>query len=146
MKNLDKQYVSIIIRLKIDGYELLDGGMTESIPLKAFEDMGYEKNLVVLTQPRDFVKEPSSSLALMKFALRKYPKIYEAMTRRHEVYNQEKAYVFEQEAAGKAFVICPEAPLGISRTEKDLDELQRVYDLGRAEMQKKLEELRAFLV
>ena len=131
--------------VKIDGYELLDGGMTVSIPLKAFEDMGYEKNLVVLTQPRDFVKKPSSSLALMKFALRKYPKIYEAMTRRHEVYNQEKAYVFEQEAAGKCFVICPEAPLGISRTEKDPDELQRVYDLGRAEMQKKLEELRAFL-
>ena len=91
------------------------------------------------------MKEPSSSLALMKFALRKYPKIYEAMTRRHEVYNQEKAYVFEQEKAGKAFVICPEAPLGISRIEKDPDELQRVYDLGRAEMLKRLDELRAFL-
>ena len=52
----------------------------------------------------------------------------------------------QQEKAGKTFVICPEAPLGISRTEKDPDELQRVYDLGRAEMQKKLEELKAFLV
>ena len=118
--------------------------MTESIPLKAFEDMGYEKNLVVLTQPRDFVKKPGSSLALMKFALHKYPKIYEAMLKRHEVYNQEKAYVFEQEAAGKCFVICPPEPLGISRTEKDPDQLQRVYDLGRSEMQKKLDELRTF--
>ena len=132
--------------VKIDGYELLDGGMTVSIPLKAFEDMGYEKNLVVLTQPRDFVKEPSSSLSLMKIALRKYPKIYEAMLKRHEVYNQEKSYVFEQEAAGKCFVICPEVSLGISRTEKNPEELQRVYDLGRVEMQKKLEELKVFLL
>ena len=131
--------------VKIDGYELLDGGMTESIPLKAFEDMGYEKNLVVLTQPRDFVKEPSSSLGLMKLALRKYPKIFEAMQRRHEVYNQEKAYVFEREKAGKCFVICPEVSLGISRTEKNPEELERVYQLGRAEMQKKLEELKDFL-
>ncbi|MBQ5471674.1 MAG: hypothetical protein IIT58_06690, partial [Treponema sp.] len=93
----------------------------------------------------DFVKEPSSSLSLMKFVLRKYPKIYQAMQKRHEVYNQEKAYVFEQEKAGKCFVICPETPLGISRTEKNPNELERVYQFGRAEMQKKLDELRAFL-
>ena len=131
--------------VKIDGYELLDGGMTDSIPLKAFEDMGYQKNLVILTQPRDFVKEPSSSLKLMKFSLRKYPKLYEAMLHRHEVYNAQKKYVFEQEAAGKSFVICPQASLGISRTENNPDELQRVYDLGRLSMQENLLALRNFL-
>lgn len=132
--------------VKIDGYELLDGGMTESIPLKAFENMGYQKNLVVLTQPRDFIKEPASSAALLKLSLRKYPKMYEAMLNRHKVYNQEKAYVFEQEAAGKCFVICPKESLGISRTEKNPDELQRVYDSGRAEMLKNLDQLKAFLL
>ena len=131
--------------VKIDGYELLDGGMTDSIPLKAFENMGYQKNLVVLTQPREFVKEPSPALKLMKFSLRKYPKLYEAMLHRHEVYNQEKAYTFEQEAAGKCFVICPQEPLGISRTENNPDELQRVYDLGRLTMQENLTKLMEFL-
>ena len=131
--------------VKIDGYELLDGGMTDSIPLKAFENMGYQKNLVVLTQPREFVKEPSSALKLMKFYLRKYPKLYKAMLHRHEVYNQEKAYTFEQEAAGKCFVICPQEPLGISRTENNPDELQRVYDLGRLTMQENLTKLMEFL-
>lgn len=131
--------------VKIDGYELLDGGMTDSIPLKAFENMGYQKNLVVLTQPREFVKEPSPALKLMKFALRKYPKLYEAMLHRHEVYNQEKSYTFEQEAAGKCFVICPQESLGISRTENNPDELQRVYDLGRLTMQENLTKLMEFL-
>ena len=131
--------------VKIDGYELLDGGMTDSIPLKASENLGYEKNLVILTQPRDFVKEPSSALGLMKFALRKYPKLYEAIEERHIVYNEEKKYVFEQEAKGKAFVICPSAPLGISRTEKNPDELQRVYDLGRLSCEENLSSLREFL-
>ena len=131
--------------VKVDGYELLDGGMTDSIPLKAFEGMGYEKNLVILTQPRNFVKEPSSSIKMMKFTLWKYPKLYTAMKKRHETYNLQKKYVFEQEAAGKCFVICPFEPLGISRTEKNPDELQRVYNLGRLTMQESMARLREFL-
>ena len=131
--------------VKIDGYELLDGGMTDSIPLKAFENIGYQKNLVVLTQPREFVKEPSPALKLMKFSLRKYPKLYEAMLHRHEVYNSQKKYVFEQEAAGKCFVICPQEGLGIGRTEKNPDELQRVYDIGRLTMQENLTKVMEFL-
>ena len=35
--------------VEIDGYKLLDGGMTSSIPLKLFEDLGYSKNIVILT-------------------------------------------------------------------------------------------------
>lgn len=131
--------------VKIDGYELLDGGMTDSIPLKAFEDLGYEKNLVILTQPREYVKKASSALKLIKFSLRKYPKIYEAMLHRHEVYNSQKKYVFEQEAAGKCFVICPQEGLGIGRTEKNPDELQRVYDIGRLTMQENLTKVMEFL-
>ena len=131
--------------VRIDGYELLDGGMTDSIPLKAFEDMGYEKNLVILTQPRSFTKKPSRAISFIKIALRKYPKLFEAMKKRHIVYNQEKEYAFEQEKAGKALVICPEIPLSISRTEKSPDELQRVYDEGRRTCQKQLETIRKFL-
>ena len=81
----------------------------------------------------------------MKVALRKYPKLYEAMIHRHEVYNQEKDYVLGQEALGKCFVICPSEPLGISRTEKNPDELQRVYDLGRLAAQENLPKIWEFL-
>lgn len=54
----------------------------------------------------------------MKIMLKKYPNIVQAMKNRAKVYNQEKDYVFEQEKLGKAFVICPENDLQISRTEK----------------------------
>ena len=52
--------------------------------------------------------------------------------------------MFEQEKLGKTFVICPEDDLKISRTEKNPDELQRVYDLGRKVMQERLEEFIKF--
>ncbi len=129
----------------MDGKALLDGGMTSSIPLQAFEGMGYTKNIVILTQPRDFVKKPSTALPLMRFALFRYPKLYMAMKKRHTVYNEEKAYVFAREKAGAAFVIAPEKPLGISRTEHDADALQRVYDEGRRIAQQQLSAIKAFL-
>ena len=48
--------------VEVDGYKLLDGGITDSIPLAAMERRGYERNVVVLTQPLGFVKEKSSTL------------------------------------------------------------------------------------
>lgn len=131
--------------VKVDGYTLLDGGMTDSVPLKFFEGLGYDRNVVILTQPRDFVKEPAGLLGLMKVMLRKYPALVEAMAHRHEVYNEETAYCFEKADKGEVLVICPEAPLGISRTEKNPDELERVYQVGRAAGEKWLGKVKEFL-
>ena len=82
---------------------------------------------------------------LMRIMLRKYPKLVDAMSRRHITYAEETAYVFEKADRGEVFAICPEQSLGISRTEKDPDELQRVYDEGRRIALSKLSELQKFL-
>ena len=42
--------------VKIGHYQLLDGGIADSIPVRFFESIGYKRNLIVLTQPKDFVK------------------------------------------------------------------------------------------
>ena len=131
--------------VKIDGYELLDGGMTDSVPLRFFEGLGYNRNVVILTQPRDFRKKPASLMWLVKAALHRYPLAVQAMKNRPQVYNEETADVFAKADRGEVFVICPEKPLGISRTEKDPDELQRVYDEGRRIATAVLPKLRAFL-
>ena len=132
--------------VEVDGYKLLDGGMTDSIPLEYFEGLGYNRNLVILTQPRDFTKESSSLMGLMKIMLRKYPKIIDAMKERAERYNQVTKTIFEKADRGEIFVICPEKSLGISRTEKDPDQLQRVYDKGRRIATEQLEKIKAFLL
>lgn len=131
--------------VKIDGYTLLDGGMTDSIPVRFFESAGYNRNVVILTQPRDFVKEKDGGLFLMKILLGKYPKLVNAMAHRHEVYNEEKNYCFEKADKGELIVICPEKSLGISRTEKNPDELERVYNEGRASGEKWLSRVKEFL-
>ena len=62
------------------------------------ESRGYERNIVILTQPAGFVKEKNGMLPLIRVALRKYPKAVEAMENRHIMYNRETAYVAEREA------------------------------------------------
>lgn len=131
--------------VEIGGKKYLDGGIADSIPLQRFEEMGYRRNLVVLTQPADYRKEKSRAFPAMRLLLRRYPAVLELLAHRHEVYNASLSYVREQEAAGRIFVIRPEVPLPVSRTDRDPDHLQACYDLGRAAAQKHLEALLAFL-
>ena len=131
--------------VKVDGHKLLDGGMTDSIPLAKFQEMGYDKNIVILTQPREFTKKPDSLLPLMRLSLRKYPNLLAQMEHRHIAYNKQHDYAFEQEKAGNAIVLCPEKPLGISRVEHDPEKLQSAYEAGRQVTEKRLEEIKIFL-
>lgn len=130
--------------VNIDGKKLLDGGITDSIPLKFLEDKGYDRNIVVLTQPKDYVKYQSSALPLIRLAYRKYPKMVDAMAERHKMYNAQKEYVAKAENSGTALVICPEQPLGIAHITHDTNEMQRVYDLGRRAGEKHIGRIRDF--
>lgn len=131
--------------VEIDGGLYLDGGISDSIPLEFFESIGYDRNVVIMTQPRDFVKKPNKMLWLARILLRKYPNFIQAFKNRHIMYNHEKAYIQEKADKGEVFVIQPESPLNIHSAESNPDELQRVYDIGREVATKNLEKVKAFL-
>lgn len=131
--------------VEIDGYKLLDGGITDSIPVRYFERLGFTRNVVILTQPNAYKKSPDKMIWLVQAALRKYPALADAIKKRHIHYNEETAYIFEKAARGEALVISPDAPLGIRRTEKNPAELQRVYEAGRTAAEKKLTAVKEFL-
>lgn len=131
--------------VKVDGKELLDGGISDSIPLEFFINKGYEKNLVILTQPKGYVKKKNSLLPLMKLTLKKHPKLIEAMANRHVLYNQQVEYTEQAEKSGKALIIRPKSKLPIGRLEKNPETLKAVYDLGRAEAMENLEKIKEYL-
>ena len=131
--------------VEVDGYVLLDGGIADSVPYKYMESIGYDRNLIVLTQPKGYRKSKSSILPLVKWKLRKYPAIVDAMAKRHEMYNRQMENIGRREDEGAALVIRPPESLRIGHTEKNPAELERVYRLGRAEAVERVEEIRAFL-
>ncbi|SFP57919.1 Predicted phospholipase, patatin/cPLA2 family [Butyrivibrio proteoclasticus] len=124
--------------VEIDGGVYLDGGISDSIPLKFIESLGYDKILVIETQPKNYVKGKQKYMLLVRWMLRKYPNMIKAMEERYLMYNEQKKYVREKEEKGEIEVIRPLAPLNISPVETDEKELERVYQLGRAEALKYL--------
>lgn len=130
--------------VKVQGYQLLDGGVADSIPLEYFEQQGYTRNVVILTQPKGFVKEPNKLMPIMRIALRKYPHMLKAMEERHLMYNRELDYVAKAEAEGRCLVIRPEGKIPIGHISHNPDKMRNVYELGRRDGEKYIERIRAF--
>ena len=136
----------VVSRLvELDGYKLLDGGVADSIPLQFFENEGYLRNVVVLTQPTGFEKKPNRLMPIIRISLRHYPEMVRALANRHVMYNAQLEYVAQRKAAGAAYVVCPDAPLKIGHISHDPNEMQAVYDEGRRKGEKEIEKIKAFL-
>ncbi len=121
-------YVSRIV--EVDGMKLLDGGCTDSIPLRAFAKLGYKKCVVVLTRPLGYRKKPGN-FWLPEAAYHKYPEFVKALRSRYYYYNKTVEWIERLEKEEKIFVIRPSVSLPIGRTEHSVDKLQNTYDIGR---------------
>lgn len=131
--------------VEIDGKKLLDGGISDSIPLKYFESIGYNKNIVVLTRPLGYIKHSSKFNFLFKLIYRKYPKFVQTMLNRPFEYNETLKYISQKETEGKVLVIRPDSDLPVSRIEKDPEKLRLAYNMGRETALNRLDEILAYL-
>ena len=129
--------------VQIGKYTLLDGGIADPIPYLYMESKGYDRNVLILTQPEGYRKKPTSPLMLAM--LRRYPAIAQAMARRHTVYNRQLDQIKEREITGQSFVIRPPEDLKIGHTEKDSEELERVYQIGRHTAEEQISRVQEFL-
>lgn len=131
--------------VKVNEKKLLDGGTTDSIPVKFFESIGYKKNIVVLTRPEGYVKKESSSIHILKLLYRKYPAYLEACEKRPKLYNETVEYIEQQQKDGNIIVIRPSRKVKIARTEKDTEKLKYMYKLGRHDALQQLQEIKQFI-
>ena len=130
--------------VSIGGRLLLDGGISDSIPLRYFQGQGFERNVVILTQPKGFFKKKTKLMPLFHLFMRRYPAIVQAMARRHLMYNDELSHLEEQERQGNILLIYPQNTLPIGRTEQDEPKMRRVYAMGRAKAEEMLQSIQAF--
>jgi len=126
-------YVSSIVT--VDGIPMLDGGIVDSIPVPRAISQGHATNVVVLTRNKGW-RDTSPDLKQPRFVYHQYPRLRLALSRRHEVYNQQIELVDQLEAEGKIVCIRPIRPLEVGRMEIDVEKLERLYqegfDLGEA--------------
>ena len=131
--------------VEIDGRYYLDGGITDSIPLKFIQEKGFKKNIVILTQPADFRKKKAHVGLIMKLLLNRYPMVAELMARRHVMYNNELDYIHSELKKGDTFLICPDEKLDIGRLSMKEDKILRVYEAGVEKAQQLLPQIKDFI-
>ena len=131
--------------VEIEGRHYLDGGITDSIPLKFIQQKGYRKNVVILTQPADYYKKKAHVGLAMKMFLKKYPKVAELMSIRHVMYNEQLDYVRSEQQKGDTFLICPDEKLDIGRLSLKEDKMRRVYETGVEKALSLLPQLKEFI-
>lgn len=134
--------VSKIVETK--GLKLLDGGITDSIPLKAAQQLGFDRNIVVLTRPAGYRKKPAPLQWLTAWVYRKYPRFVEAVRKRHDMYNAELEYVERQEKAGKILVLRPSRLIKVAKMEQNLNRVREMYELGRHDAEAVLDKIKDY--
>lgn len=130
--------------VELEGYKLLDGGVADSIPLAYAEQNGYDRNIVILTQPEGYQKKHLTLMPLMRIALRKYPEMIKAMDRRHIMYNEQLDYVRQAETEGRCLVIRPDTSIPIGHVSHDPDEMEHVYQMGRELGQRRIKDIKSY--
>ena len=130
--------------VEINSVKYLDGGCADSVPVQAFRDMGYGRNVVILTKEAGYRKKPEASL-MTKLKYRKYPEFAKALLTRAEDYNRCMDEILEMEKRGEVFLIQPSVKLDIGRTDTDPDKIQRAYDQGVADAKALLGELKTWM-
>ncbi len=115
----------------IDGRKLSDGGTADSIPLRYMESQGYDRNVVILTQPFGYVKKKNKMLPYIKIAERRFPALIQAMQDRPDMYNKELEYIFEKEKSGEIIVIRPQKKIKLFPGRSTEADYRAVYEMGR---------------
>lgn len=131
--------------LEVDGYKLLDGGIADSIPIEFAHKNGYDKQVVVLTQCREYRKGKNNLMPIIRHNYKKYPKLVEALDNRHIRYNETLELLYQLEKEGKIFIIQPQKPVNVSRVETNPDKLRVLYQEGFNDAKRLYKELQDYL-
>ena len=112
--------------VEVDGMKLLDGGVSDSIPIFAFRRMGKLK----IEQAGRY---------------REYPEFVKRCHMRHMYYNKTLDKLEELEKEGDTLIIRPSETIEISRLEKKPEMIEAMYELGVYDAKEKLQQVKKFL-
>ena len=115
--------------VNVDGEPMLDGGISDSIPLLRAQSQGFDNNMVVLTRNKGY-RKPDKPTRVPFFCYRKYPAMRKAIIERNAMYNRQVDLVERLEEDGKITVLRPILPISVDRVERNTNKLLDLYDEG----------------
>lgn len=128
-----------------DNKLLMDGGISDSIPFEYALKNGSERAVLILTQPKDYIKGTLKLASLFKWHFRKHPLMFELMKNRYKKYNADLKKIEELEKSGQVFVIRPEQAIEVSRIENKPEKTALAYEKARIQAEEEVHRLMEWL-
>ncbi|WP_312472623.1 patatin family protein [Neobacillus sp.] len=120
---------------------LLDGGISDPIPIKKAQHDGFAKNIVILTRNQGYLKKPSKFHFLVDRKYPEYTGLRKALRNRYRIYNETVAYLEKEERDGNVLIIRPTTPLKVGRMERNPARLAELYFQGYEDAKHSLSEI-----
>ncbi|CDE77688.1 phospholipase patatin family [Ruminococcus sp. CAG:353] len=115
--------------IMINGKPYFDGGLASPICVKQALKDGCTKTVIILTQPKGFVKKCGKGNIVMSQLIKsKYPAMEMPLLARHKLYNNQIQFCEELERRGKALIFRPSEAL--DSFQKSSSELERYWKMG----------------
>ena len=123
--------------VKVNDHEFLDGGITKMIPIEEAVDDGCTDHLIITTKPINYVRKPAKDFVvkLMSWFYRQCPQIAKDYKNRHINYNKQIEIIKDLEESGHALYRYPTKESKVSRLGGSKEELIKLYELGRSDME-----------
>lgn len=131
--------------IEVNGEYYMDGGIADSIPFKQTMSLGCDKNIVILTRPRDYVKKTDALTHLCSRYYKKHPEFANALESRAKRYNAAVKELHDLRKQGKVFVFTPKTTFGVGRIEGDPKKLDKLYQHGYKHAKWAMESLKKYL-
>lgn len=131
--------------IEYDSKILLDGGISDPIPIKKAQEDGFKKNLVILTRNADYRKSPARFHYFVKRRYGHYPGLVEALKNRYQKYNDTLQYLVEQQEKDSVFILRPTQPLKVGRMERDPGRLSSLFEQGYMDAKRSFDELQEWI-
>jgi predicted patatin/cPLA2 family phospholipase len=117
---------------EVEGRPMTDGGVADSIPVGEAIRRGARRIMVIRSRHRDYMKHHGLSEGVMRWHVRHFPMLQEAMAKRAERYNESVALIRKPPDGVSIIEICPPESFRVSRLSQDRIILQEGYTQGHA--------------
>ena len=128
-----------------EGRTLMDGGLTDAVPIRKSIDDGNTRNVLILTRPKGYRKKQPRFIRFAAMRYSRYKGLCEALASRHKRYNETMDFIDQLEQRGEVLVIRPRLALNVGRAERNKDKLYAAYDQGYSDAATCYTRLRSYL-
>ena len=116
----------------VDDHPMTDGGVADALPVSEAIRLGARRIMVIRSRNRDYVKRHDPFDCLMRWRMRHYPALQQAMTKRVCRYNESVKLLHEPPEGVTIVEICPPENFRVSRLSQNRRILEEGYNQGRA--------------